>query len=488
MLKRHIIIIGGGVAGMSCGIYALRSGYEVTILEHNLALGGVCTSWHRGPYIIDGGLHWLTGGPFMPLYEELGIPALVELRALETWTTYRDLSCGLELPVTRDLDGFIARLIELSTGDRAELERVRAGTQAMAGMSLPLTPHELMGPREGLRQLWELHETAGALLHFRKSVAQWAGEHIQSPQLRRIFTSLVPPSAPAFFLLMVLGFLEQGYLSRPVGGTTAFRDALEQTFRRLGGNVELHATVDQISIRDERVTGVKLADGSERSANIVVSTASTPETMFRLLDGRYDAAALRERLAHWKLFDPIVLASFGVDQPYADAPSLSIIDGLPQVMIGGRLQDQLYVRACNDDVAFAPPGHSVVQVMMPSDYDYWTTQNDRYASEKEAVAQALIERLEPCFPSLRQSVRMTDVATPLTYWRSARAWRGAYEGWLPTSESFFSRLDRRVSGLSGMYLAGQWVAPGGGIPSAALSGRQVAQLICRDHDSNFIAS
>jgi len=80
---------------------------------------------------------------------------------------------------------------------------------------------------------------------------------------------------------------------------------------------------------------------------------------------------------------------------------------------------------------------------------------------------------------------MIDVATPLTYWNMARSFRGAYEGWLPTPESFFSRLGKRVAGLDGMYLAGQWVAPGGGIPSAVLSGRQAAELICSDYHQSF---
>lgn len=488
MDKRHVLIIGGGVAGLSSGIYALRSGFRVTILEHNLALGGVCTAWHRGSYIVDGCIHWLTGGPFMPLYAELGIPAAVPLRTLDTWMTYRDLDRGVEIPITRDLDRVISSLIELSPSDRAELERVRNGARAMATMPLPLTPHELTGPREALRSFWEMRDTAGTLVHFRKSTADWASEHLRSEQLQRIFTSLVGPTAPAFFLLMVLGFLEEGYLSRPAGGTAAFRDALERTYRELGGEVELHATVDEILVRDERTVGVRLADGTERSSDIVISTASAPETLFRLLGGRYDAVALRERLANWKLFEPIVLASFGVELPYADAPSLSVVDGLPSVTIGGRAQEQLYVRACNDDVSFAPPGHSVVQVIMPSSYEYWATLKDRYASEKDAVADALIDRLEPCFPNLRESVRMRDVATPLTYWHTARSWRGAYEGWLPTTESFFSRMDRRVSGLSGAYLAGQWVAPGGGVPSAVLSGRQVVELICADHDHKFVAA
>lgn len=486
MEKRNLLIIGGGVAGLSCGIHAQRSGFNVTILEHNLALGGVCTAWHRGSYVIDGCIHWLTGGPFMPLYAELGIPSVVELRTLQSFMTYRDLDSGLEVAVTRNVDTFVRRLVELSPGDADELYAMRAGADAMANMKVPLKPHELSGPRDALRSFWEMRESAGTLFRFRASVSEWLERHIKSPEVRRVLGSLAPPTAPMFFLLMILGFLERGYLSRPLGGTTAFRDALEQTFRGLGGEVVLHATADEIAVSDDRVLGVRLADGTLRKADIVVSTASTPETIFRLLGGRYEATAMRERLAHWKTFEPIVLASFGVAQSYAGMPSLMSIEGLPGREVAGRVQRQLYVRVCNDDVSFAPPGHTVVQAMLPSDYDFWATRKDRYGAEKEAVAEKVIDQLDACFPSFRESVRVIDVATPLTYWHMARSWRGAYEGWLPTADSFFTPVSKRVGGLQGLYLAGQWVAPGGGVPSAVLSGRQAAQLICSDYDRPFI--
>ena len=43
-------------------------------------------------------------------------------------------------------------------------------------------------------------------------------------------------------------------LSRPVGGTNAFRDALERSYRNLGGEVLLHATVDEVIVDDASPT------------------------------------------------------------------------------------------------------------------------------------------------------------------------------------------------------------------------------------------
>lgn len=138
MSEGHVIIIGGGLAGMSAGCYALRSGYRTTIVEHNLALGGVCTAWQRGPYTVDGCIHWLTGGPFERLYRELAIVPKVALRTLDTWVTYRDARDGFELPFTRDLKLFEARLRELAPEDGDEIGR-RAFSREVTSC-LPLKP------------------------------------------------------------------------------------------------------------------------------------------------------------------------------------------------------------------------------------------------------------------------------------------------------------------------------------------------------------
>jgi phytoene dehydrogenase-like protein len=138
----------------------------------------------------------------------------------------------------------------------------------------------------------------------------------------------------------------------------------------------------------------------------------------------------------------------------------------------------MYVRVCNDDPCFAPAGHCVVQAMVPTHYDYWASCGSRYGAEMDAAARAVLEQLEPDFAQLSSSVRMTDVATPLTYWNMARSWRGAYEGWLPTAQSMLGHVRKELTGLQGLFLAGQWVEPGGGVPTAVLSGRQAANLLC----------
>ncbi|RME34100.1 MAG: NAD(P)/FAD-dependent oxidoreductase [Thermoflexia bacterium] len=74
--KRSVIIIGAGVAGLSAGRYAQMYGYQSHIFEMHTLPGGLCTSWQRKGYTIDGCIHWLVGSspssPLYPLWEEVG--------------------------------------------------------------------------------------------------------------------------------------------------------------------------------------------------------------------------------------------------------------------------------------------------------------------------------------------------------------------------------------------------------------------------------
>jgi len=477
--ERHVIIIGGGLAGLSAGSYLRSSGYRTTVIEHGLSLGGVCNAWQRCGYTIDGCIQWLTGGAFASIYEELGIVPRIGLRIIDQFVAYRDLQTHTDLAVSSNLEATARALIDVSPGDRAELERLMDSARLFASMSPPIDPPiELSSLRDHLGRMWEMRQGMGALLHFRKPVSVWAEQQLESALLRRLFCRLFPEETPALFLLMVLGYLNKGYLSRPEGGSAAFRDALVSSYEQRGGAVLLNTTVDEILVSNDTARGVRLADGEILEADLVISTASAPETVLRLLQGRYGADELRARMSSWKLFDPIALVSYGVALPLPDVPHSWILDHIAPFEVGGRSTDHLLIVTHNDDPALAAPGHSVVQLMLPTNYTWWATRRASYNGEKDALAQRALRLLDEHLPGVHAKCEVSDVATPLTFWKSARSWRGAYEGWAPNSAAFFGHVQKSLPGLGNFYMAGQWVEPGGGVPTALMSGRQAAQLVC----------
>jgi phytoene dehydrogenase-like protein len=49
-------------------------------------------------------------------------------------------------------------------------------------------------------------------------------------------------------------------------------------------------------------------------------------------------------------------------------------------------------------------------------------------------------------------------------------------------------MRKTLPGLRNFYMAGQWVEAGGGVPTAAMSGRSAIQLICAHDGQPFVAS
>jgi phytoene dehydrogenase-like protein len=79
-----------------------------------------------------------------------------------------------------------------------------------------------------------------------------------------------------------------------------------------------------------------------------------------------------------------------------------------------------------------------------------------------------------------------DVATPMTYENYTGNWQGSMEGWLITTKTMTMRMSKTLPGLQNFYMAGQWVEPGGGVPTAAMSGRNVIRNICQRDKRPFV--
>jgi phytoene dehydrogenase-like protein len=77
MDDKTVVIIGAGFAGLAAGIYAQMNGYQSQIYEMSELPGGLCTSWKRKGYTINGCIHWLVGSSpkssMYRLWQEVGL-------------------------------------------------------------------------------------------------------------------------------------------------------------------------------------------------------------------------------------------------------------------------------------------------------------------------------------------------------------------------------------------------------------------------------
>jgi phytoene dehydrogenase-like protein len=92
------------------------------------------------------------------------------------------------------------------------------------------------------------------------------------------------------------------------------------------------------------------------------------------------------------------------------------------------------------------------------------------------------------FPGIADQIEATDVATPATFERYTGNWQGSFEGWLITPENAYTMtrpMEQTVPGLKNFYMCGQWVEPGGGLPTSIMSARRLMKRICREDGKRF---
>ena len=82
-------------------------------------------------------------------------------------------------------------------------------------------------------------------------------------------------------------------------------------------------------------------------------------------------------------------------------------------------------------------------------------------------------------PDIRRVVELIDVSSPATVIRYTSNWRGSYEGWLLTPGISYRPLRNTLPGLRHFLMAGQWVMPGGGLPSGLFTARSAIRAVCK---------
>jgi phytoene dehydrogenase-like protein len=279
-----------------------------------------------------------------------------------------------------------------------------------------------------------------------------------------------------------------------VGGSLEFARSIEKRYRELGGVIHYRQKVEKILTEDGRAVGVKLADGSEHRADIVISDADGRRTILNLLEGKY----LDERIRGYCAEPPdetnwAVHVFLGVDRDLSAEPSALVMLLDKPVTIAGHTADSLEMQMYGHDKTLAPAGKGVIKVELVSKYSYWKqlyADRPRYDAEKQKVAEQVIDLLETRFPGIRGQVEVTDVPTLMTWER----YMGGSHGFLgmPSKKvnimaSVFGKgWETTLPGLSRFYMVGQWATSAGALFSNALSGRTVIKAICKQEGRQFV--
>jgi phytoene dehydrogenase-like protein len=278
----------------------------------------------------------------------------------------------------------------------------------------------------------------------------------------------------------------------PLGGSQQVIFRIAEYYQKLGGEIHYQSRVKDVIIENNQAVGVRLEDGSEHRADIVVWAGDGHTVIFDILGGRYLNDEIRKMYNKWIPVRPIIHVALGVARDFSREPHSIIFELEKPINIAGEEHRWLsFLHHCFDP-GMAPSGKSAVEVWYATSYDYWeelACDRARYEEEKKRIADFTIAELDKRWSGFASQVEVVDVPTPATYVRYTGNWQGSPDGWYITPENMMKQIPlRSLPGLSGFHMVGQWTTPFAGTVMSALSGRQLIQLLCKRSGRPFLTA
>jgi all-trans-retinol 13,14-reductase len=501
------IVIGSGISGLATAAALTVTGGRVLVLESHFQAGGFTHTFKRGNFEWDVGIHYLgtihekadwylqltalTGGrigfePLGPVTDRITFPGL----EIDMPPTYDEYEQALAQHFPEERDG-IHRYF-------AEVAETRGRLRGYFSSSLLPRP---------LTRL--LHRTLvrGGHRAATTTTDQVMGRFLRDEHLRDVLDAqwgnIGMPRRKCSFLVhaAMLGFFLEGGGYYPRGGSSVFARELGRTIEEAGGTIRLRAEVDRVLVRRGRAVGVRLADGEEIEAPIVVSSIGLKNTYDRLL--RDEAAVDAERAG-----------IAGLDLAYEYMNLFFGLDVSPRTFGIGRENRWIYSSwdtgrdvfwdFSGDEQALGPKiiflnssslrdpefregrdGYSLQVVFIGAQgaferwaHTKWKKRGDEYAAFKDLAGSRLIATLDRHFPGLAGHVVHTEVASALSYRTFTSHAGGVPYGLAPVPGRYASLSPRPQSPLKGLFLCGQdLVLPG--VSAAFGSGMMCSSLIRR---------
>ncbi len=492
MSQKSIIIIGGGLAGLATGCYAQMNGYKTKIFEKLGKPGGVCVSWKRNDYVFDYAIHNVFGTAENSVNSQMWR----ELGALEGLQTYNfkefvqvEDPAGKVLTVYADLDKLEAHLKELSPADEEHISEFIEAAKRFSGYDLFAAISGGFGTKLKMLPLM------GALTKYSKITLKDYAAGFADPFLRKAFATIQYdlPDVPTVIALIFLASLNRGDGGWPIGGSAALSKNIETHYLKLGGEVTYNSKVIEILVNEGSAVGVKLEDGTEHFADLVVSAADGYSTIFGMLRGKFTNDAIN---VYYKAYPKLQAFGlevwYGVNKDLASEPHALVLFLDKAIEVEGQKRDRLNVEIMNFDPTMAPKGKAVVKVVFESDYDYWkklTFDLKAYHDEKKRVADLVATTLEKRFPQFTNCIEAVDVVTPVSVEHWTCAYRGGQAWGAPKSiskEVSKAGVSKTLPGLRNFYMVGQWAAGTIGLNTVCLLGRNLVRDLCKEDKKKFM--
>lgn len=501
-MSQKIVIIGGGVAGLTAGIYAQKAGFESEIYEKHTVMGGLCTGWKRKGFYIDNCITWMTCAapkfPIYKMYKEVGFFADVngnEIACRQHDAFYTSELDGQKVTLWCDLERAQKEMIELSPQDKKWIKRLFKYVRLCMHLHAPFkVPIDMMNFFE-LAELGIPNIPVGlAIFKYRKTSLADFAEKFKHPLLKKMLTDYLPKNYLAYFFISAYATLASGGGGVPDGGSSKAIERMEEIYKSKGGKIFTNSPVEKVEIENGHCSVIVLENGQKVSGDFIIPTCDPHYLFEKLLDEKYMPAALKA--AYKDSIANELGSSFQVAYEY-DGETNEIgrrtyfdCSGFD---LAGEHRTRLNMKNYSLDPISAPKGKNLIQVkILQSEKNclYWESlyKNDKaeYDRQKQNAADDILKLLEERVPSAKGKMKVLDIWTPYTYTRYTNAYRGVYMSFIVTkkSKNLFN-IPATLKGIDNVFLAGQWLCMPGGLPMAMSSGKFAVQRILRSLGKNY---
>jgi phytoene dehydrogenase-like protein len=392
-----VIIVGGGLSGLSAAAILARAGHAVTVFEKASAPGGRArTKQHDGFFFNEGAQAFYLGGPGEQLLNELGVRAGGSPPDLKQFLVFDEGKLHA-MPAS------IASLFKttlLKFGAKAEFVRLYSMLQ---------------------------HIDPTQLQHV--SLQDWLQQHVRHPQIRQLFLALArvttftnAPEMVSAGLVLPLLNARVRYLD---GGWQTLVDGLRQVAQEAGAKIVTSARVAAIEISEEQHT-VRLADGTSRPASVVL-LAVDPQTASTLVAG-----GAHKELSSWAAQSvPLRVACLDVALRRLPVPQHLYVLGIDR---------PLYYSVHSAWARLAPEGSALIQTMK-----YLRPDEPAQPETSRRELEALLDAVQPGWRA--EVVEQYFLPHLVASNALVQASQGGLSG----------RPGPAVPGIRNLYIAGDWV-------------------------------
>lgn len=476
-----IVVIGGGLSGLSCAYTLLKEGYSVCVLEQGHIVGGAFQSFNRRGVRFDTGFHYVGGvrkGEMMyPLISYFGLDNL-------PWKRLSD-ECFLELSVR-------GRMFRLRNGfDNFRNDLVREfpdeadGIDAVIAVLRDISEHMY----DSLALDWNIIESDW----FTTSAYEFLQEHIKSQLLRDVlcagaFTTELTETLPLYsFAQSLASFIQGSY--RMSGGGQRIADTLASEIEALGGTIITCTKVSSFALSSDGRIEAAICGRKRFTAKQFVSTIHPtltigliPETPFVRKIYRKRMAALKNSVGMFTThllirkdtipYRNCMLAIHGSDDLWHN--SFEAQDPVREMLVNFNLQER------------EEPFVRDIDLLTPMSWDAvkeWadTVRGHRpesYEEFKQKKARESIALAEQYIPQLEENIERIWTSTPLTYRDYTGTVEGSAFGVRKSSKNLMGTMLSPLTPIDNLFISGQSMTLHGML-GTMMSSIRTCSMICK---------